>query len=87
MPKLDVEDDPFMKRLLLIEHQAVFCKNDREYASMRREAYTYRADPDLMDRLEPSAILVWMLEGLAKFRAEGALRSCPLPAPYPLRTD
>ena len=72
MPRLDVEDEAFMRRLLLVEHRSLFCKTQDAYDKRRTEPYTFLANKDLKEQLSSAAVLAWMLEGLAQYREQGA---------------
>ena len=80
MPKIDVEDHAFMKRLLLIEHRSLFCVTEEDFRLHSDEPYTFMAEPDIRKRIDRNATLYWMLEGAAKLRATGAGRSSRLSA-------
>ena len=71
MPKIDVGDEAFMKRLLLIEHRSLFCKNRAVFDEAGRQPFTFMADSELKDRLDRNAVLEWMLEGFYKFQVSG----------------
>ena len=71
MPKVDVEDHAFWKRLLLIEHRSLFCSTSALYRQKADEPYTFQAEQELKARVERNAVLAWMLEGTERFKAEG----------------
>ena len=82
MPKIDVEDHAFLKRMLLIEHRSHFCNTPAEMAKMRDEPHTFMADSEVKSRVNRNAVLAWMLAGLDMFNAEGASAVLTLPTPH-----
>ena len=71
MPKLDVDDHAFWKRLLLIEHRSLFCCTAASYAEHAAEPHTFMGEPDMKDRVNPNATMAWMLAGLSRFNDDG----------------
>lgn len=74
MPRFDVGDSAFLKRIMVIQHRAKFCLTDAEYEREKFIPNTHRADPDIDDSIKGkwrSALLVWCLEGLKRYRQIG----------------
>ena len=72
-PNIPVDQEStnaFLKRVVVINHRALFCKRQDEWDTHKNEPYTYRADAHRLDtdtkRLRP-AMLDWMLEGYADY--------------------
>ena len=76
-PNIPVDQEStnaFLKRVVVINHRALFCKTTEEFQSHRHEPYTYLGDPTKVKldrlRLRP-AMLAWMIEGYGDYTRQG----------------
>ena len=77
MPKLRLEDEAFLKRILIVQHRSRFCSG-RDWTLSQAEPHTFLADSTIEDAVKssPQAILYWAMEGHAIYMAE-RFRSIP----------
>ena len=70
-PRFKVEDEAFTKRMIVMPHRSLFCKDQAMWAAHGEEDNTYRADGAKIDALAPAQILAWFLQGLERYWASG----------------
>ena len=70
-PRFKVEDEAFTKRMIVMPHRSLFCKDRATWDAHRDEPDTHRADGAKIDALQPSQILAWFLCGLERYWAGG----------------
>ena len=76
-PRFKVEDEAFTKRMIVMPHRSLFCKDQAMWAAHGEEDNTYRADGAKIDALAPAQILGWFLQGLERYWAGGQLEFDP----------
>ena len=69
LPKLQVDDPECMGRMLVVQHRSCFCDTQERVAQENRP-FTYLTDRGAIEKLTPQAVLVWAMEGLARYYDE-----------------
>ena len=70
-PRFKVEDDAFTKRMIVVPHRALLCKDPTAREAHGGEPFTYDADGARIQGLHPWALLAWFLQGLERYWASG----------------
>ena len=78
LPKLRVDDEAFLNRVLYVQHRARFCKTDEDWAKEDGQPHTFAADSDALEALTKPAALAWMLQGAALYQQERFSRIPPV---------
>ena len=71
LPKLRVDDEAFLKRILFVQHRSRFCKTDQEWEESAEQPYTFKADERECAAVTPQAMLAWAMQGHAVYLEEG----------------
>lgn len=65
MPRLDVDDQALLKRMLVVEHRSLFYDGTPPPGP-----YVFPKDVDIKDRVSGATMLAWMLEGLSRYKRD-----------------
>lgn len=66
-PQLKVEDAALVKRMTVVQHRSLFCRDAAELTAHSAEEHTFMADTDRAKAVTPPMMLAWMLEGLQRY--------------------
>ena len=72
-PRFKVEDEAFTKRMIVMPHRSMFCKDDASRSAHAGEPLTFDADGGKIEALTPWQVLGWLLKGLERYWSMGQL--------------
>ena len=72
LPKIRVDDEAFLKRMLVVQHRSLFCDTQAEVDAARAagEPFTFLKQEDAHMAVTPQAMLTWALQGLGIYHEE-----------------
>ena len=71
LPKLRVDDDAFLNRILYVQHRSRFCKTPEDWVREEGREHTFAVDAPAVAALTKPAMLAWMMQGAAAYVQHG----------------